>query len=260
MIKIFHSAAFTLFLILIPATQAFSQCDPKEDSCAPKKEPGAWDKSLAFGLNVTSGNSETTVANIASKFAKDFEGEIWDFGLAYNYGEDKAREDSGEDKTNRNDLRGNASYNHMLNDNVFVGFGTKFLYDEIADVDYRVGLDPTAGYYFIKDNTYKFRLEAGPSYIFEKVGSVSDDYLAPRIADRFDWAISCTSKIYQTAEVLFDINDSDNYLVNAEIGVEAALNSTLSLVFTVRETFDNQPAPDREKDDLAIITALKVAI
>lgn len=250
----------SLLTVLISTSIAFSQCDPKEDACAPKKEPGAWDKSLAFGLNVTSGNSETTLANIASKIARDYEGEIWDFGLTYNYGEDKDRESAGEDKVNKNEFRGNASYNHMLNDTSFVGFGTKVLYDEIADIDYRVGLDPTYGYYFIKDNTYKFRLEAGPSYIFEKVGGLSDDYLAPRVADRFDWAISCTSKIYQTAEVLMDINDSDNYIVNAEIGIEAALNATLSLVFLVRETFDNQPAADREKDDLAVITALKVAL
>lgn len=118
----------------------------------------------------------------------------------------------------------------MLNDNSFLGLGGKFLYDELAEIDYRTNLDPTYGYYFIKDNQFKFKLEGGPSYIFEKVGQKSDDYLAPRLADRFDWALTCTSKIYQLAEILFDVNDSDNYIINAEIGVESALTTALSLV------------------------------
>ncbi len=254
-------AVFILLLtVVLTSTLVFAQCDPKDDPCAPKKEPGVWDKSLAFGFNLTSGNSDTTLANISGKFSRDYENNIWDFGMQYNYGEDKDRELSGEDKVSRNDFRSNASYNRLLDERLFVGFGTKFFYDEIADIDYRVFADPTVGYYLLKDNTFKFKLEAGPSYIFEKVGGVEDDYLAPRVADGFEWVLSCTSKIFQTAEVLMDINDSENYLVNAEVGVEAALNATMSLVFKVRETYDNQPADGREKDDLAMITALKVTL
>jgi len=254
-----------IFLILLAlqlhiASSLFAECIPTVDGCTPAKDPSAWDKSLAFGLNVTSGNSETTLVNIGGKVARDFENNIWDFGVAYNYGEDKAREETNQDKTSRNDFRGNASYNRLLDERVFVGLGSKVFYDEIADIDYRVNVDPTAGYYFLKDNSFKFRGEAGPSYIFERVGAVDNDYLAPRVADKFEWFITCTSKLFQSAEVLFDVNDGDNYLVNAEVGLESALTTSLSLVFTVRETYDNVPAEGKEKDDLALITALKVTL
>lgn len=248
------------FACLALSETALAECNPVDDPCAPKKDPAAWDKSLSLGFNLTQGNSDTTLFNLGGKAARDYQNDIWDFGFAYSYGEDDAREEAGEDKTNKNDFRGNASYSYLLTDRLFLGFGTKYLYDEIADIDYRVNLEPTVGYYFLKDNSFKFRIEGGPGYIFEKAGGVDDDYFAPRIADRFEWAITCTSKMFQAAEVIFDISDSDNYIVNAEAGVEAALTTALALVFSVRETYDNQPAAGREKDDLAVITALKVAL
>lgn len=251
---------FSLAFQLCLSFSAFSQCDPKDDPCAPKKEPGAWDKSLAFGFNKTSGNADTTLVNLAGDFDRDYEGNIWDFGFQYNYGEDDDREQSGLDNVSRNDFRSHATYNHLLGDQWFVGLGSKVFYDEIADIDYRVFVDPALGYYFIRDNQFKFKIEAGPSYIFEQVGGIEDDYLAPRIADGFEWALTCTSKIFQTAEILFDVGDSENYLVNAEAGVESALTTALSLVFKVRETYDNQPAEGRERGDLAMITAIKVTL
>jgi putative salt-induced outer membrane protein YdiY len=183
-----------------------------------------------------------------------------DFGLAYNFGEDKNIQDEDGDNTTRNDVRVNAAYNYKYTERAYVGAGTKYLYDEIALVDYRLNLNPTLGYFLVKDSTFSFALEGGPGYTFEKVDSIEDNYFSPRIADRFDWIISCTSKLFQSTELLIDVNDSDNYIVNAEIGVEAALSSSLSLVVALRNAFDNQPAASIDKNDLTVISALKVAL
>ena len=49
-------------------------------------------------------------------------------------------------------------------------------------------------------------------------------------------------------------------LINAEVGIEAAIATNLALVLSVKETFDNVPAEGREKDDLIVTTALKVSL
>ena len=238
-----------------------AECIPGDpDPCAPKKKIGEWDNSVAIGFNMTSGNSETKLFTFLGNTAYEKDKDIVIGAITYNYGEDKGTIQDDGSNTTRNDFRASGQYNRLLSEKTFLGIGSKFFYDEIADIDYRVFIDPSAGYYLLKDNTFKFRLEAGPSYVFEKVGGVVDNYLAPRVADRFEWAISCTSKLYQAAEILFDVNDSQNYIINAEVGAEAALSTSMSLVFLLRETFDNQPAAGREKDDLAFISALKFAI
>lgn len=259
---VFRDLLSTLMIILVAvsASTLHAECVPSNDPCAPKKKIGEWDNSAALGFNMTSGNSETQLFTILGKSYYEKGNDIVDSTIMYNFGKDKAATKPDGDDTTRNDFRALSQYNRLLSDRTFVGFGGKFFYDEIANVDYRIFVDPSAGYYFLKDNTFKFRLEAGPSYIFERVGGLTDDYIAPRVGDRFEWMITCTSKIYQSAEVLLDINDSKNYLVNAEVGVEAALSTDLSLVTLLRETYDNQPAAGRDKGDLAIISALKVSL
>jgi len=250
---------FTIGFVSLSCTAALAACEKGADPCAPKKELGSWDKSLAFGLNYTSGNSDTTVLNFLGKLSRETSDDMLDFNAAYGYGEDRGKADT-EDKTNRNDFRAGVNYKYLLSDRVYTGTDSTFLYDEIADVDYRLMLSGIAGYYLLKDDTFKLGVDAGPGVVFEKVGDESKEYFAPRIGDRFDWTISCTSKVYQSAVVLFDTTDSNNVLVTAEIGVEAAISSKMGLVFLVRDTFDNVPAESKERNDVAIITALKVAL
>jgi putative salt-induced outer membrane protein YdiY len=123
-----------------------------------------------------------------------------------------------------------------------------------------VVVSPSAGRYLIRDEKTKLSLEAGPSYVFEKLGDVNEDFAAARIANRFEWEISPTSKFFQFMEYLISFEDSSQYLFNAEVGIESALNSYLSLVISVRDYYINQPAEGRVPNDVLTITALKVTL
>jgi putative salt-induced outer membrane protein len=249
-----------VFCLHLGFQEVHAACDPVLDPCAPKKVLDQWNKSISAGLNITKGNSETTVLNLGGKATRESNRNIYDLMAAYNYGEDSNAKTDQFGQTNRNDFRSQLRYDRLVNERWFAGFGTFFLYDEIADVDYRLTLDPGFGYYFWKNPTVSFRLEGGPSYVFEREGGITHDYLAPRIGDKFEWIISCTSKVYQSASVLMDVENSDNYLVIGEVGIESALATNLALVFTIRQTYDNVPAKGREKEDLQAITSLKVAL
>ncbi len=240
-----------LMSLLIASPALALEC--ADNPCAPKKKTGEWISSAALGFSLTNGNSDTLLVNLDAATELEKDGNIWNLNGTVRVGEQ-------DDEATQRLYLGGASIKHLLSDSAYIGFGVNGSRDEIADIDYRAIANPTAGYFVLKNSDYRLNFEAGPSYTFEKVGGEKDDYLSPRIANRFEWQISCTSKFYQAAEVLFDVNDSENTLANGEIGIEAALSTQLALVLAVKNTYDNQPAAGRENNDIAVISAIKASL
>ena len=221
------------------------------------KDPAIWDKSITAGFNYTDGNSKTSALNINGKVMRDYLDDAWRFEADYNYG-NAANDAYGRRELNKHNFRANGDYKHTLDTVFFAGANTSYAYDQVADLDYRVILSPNLGAYLVKDDTIKLSLEAGPSYVFERLGSDEDNYAAARIANRFVYEFSDTALMYQSAEYLVSLEDSADYIVNAEIGLEAALNASMSLVISVRDYYINQPAEGRKSNDVYTITGLKV--
>jgi putative salt-induced outer membrane protein YdiY len=221
------------------------------------KDPAVWDKTVTAGFNYTEGNSNTTGLNLNGKVLRDYEGESWRFEADYNYGNAAA---DGETKRelNKHNFRALGDYKHVLDSVLFAGANSSFAWDEIANLDHRVILGPNLGAYVVKNDATTLSLEAGPSYVWEELGGEKDDYAAARIADRFVWNISESALLYQSAEYLVSFEDAADYLVNAELGIEAPLSSSVNLVFAVRDYYINQPADGRQRNDVYTITGLKV--
>jgi putative salt-induced outer membrane protein YdiY len=221
------------------------------------KDPSIWDKSVTAGFNYTQGNSNTSSLNLNGKMARDYQDEAWRFETDYNYGNASETPD-GKREVTKNMARANADYKHTLDTVWFAGANTAFAYDEIADLNYRAILSPALGAYAIKDDVTTLSLEAGPSYVWENLGGVEQDFAAARVADRWTWKISKTASIYQSAEYLISFEDASQYLFNGEVGIEAALTSMVNLVLSVRDYYINQPAEGRRPNDVYTITGLKV--
>jgi putative salt-induced outer membrane protein YdiY len=233
---------------------------PAPVSCEPPaKDPSVWDKSLLFGLNYTEGNTKTTNINLGGVAARDYENNAWRFQADYNYGS-AANSANDPKEENKNNIRALADYRRVLDNRWFAGAGAAFAHDEIADLKYRAVLSPSLGAYVLRDDDVKFSLEAGPSYVWEKLGDEDDNFAAARIANRFEWEFSETSKLFEYTEYLVSFEDADQYLINAEVGLETALNSFMSLVISVKDYYINQPAEDRVPNDVITITALKVTL
>lgn len=228
------------------AGAAFGQAT---DAGAPSTPKSLWDSSASLGLTLTRGNTETM--NIIGDFqtARKWEKNELSMGASGVYAEDR-------DEKSAEQLRGYAQYNRLFTERFFGYMRVDAVHDAIADVEYRLALSPGAGYYFIKNEDTSLRAEVGPGYVFEKVGSDRNNYLTLRLAERFDKKFNTTLKIWQSAEILPEIEDFENFIMTAEIGLETALSKRLSLRTYLQDVYDNVPAKGRDRNDLKLVTAV----
>jgi putative salt-induced outer membrane protein YdiY len=222
-----------------------------QDPAAAKNE-----RSFNAGLSLTDGNSETLAAN-ASLLA---EGEKQGFGsyrvgLEGNYGESTVNEVSS---TTVGNAKGYGNARRMLNDRLYASLDAVAIYDDISEIDYRVTVGPGIGVYLVKNERVSLSFEAGPSYVWEEVGDVEDDYLALRAAQRLDVKFNAGAKMWESVEYLPDTADFNSYLINAELGVETTVTEGIVLRVVVQNKYDSEPAAGREQNDLSLVSSLGV--
>ena len=214
---------------------------------APK--PAPWDVSAAAGLTLTRGNSSTLTATANILGQKKWDLNELSLGADATYGTDHGTR-------NAESLHGFAQYNRLFTDRVYGYARVDGLHDAVADLKYRVTLSPGAGYYFIKETNTTLSGEVGPGVIFERQGTNDHTYMALRLAEKFEHKFSDRVRVWQSLEFLPQVDKFDNWILNAEVGVETKMSAKLALRVFALDTYDNQPAPGRKKNDLKLVTAL----
>lgn len=216
----------------------------------PAPEPKSkWERSAAVGLTLTQGNSDTVLLTANIQALRKWDSHEIRLGADGAYGEVNSVK-------NQDSLHGFAQYNRLLTDRFYGYVKVDALQDDIADVDYRFTLGPGAGYYFIKNPKTQLSVEAGPSFVIEKQGGRTDEYLAARLAERFEHKLNDRARIWQSVEFLPQVDHVENFIINAEIGVEASLTKSLKLRVFAQDTYDNEPSANRKKNDLKLVSAL----
>lgn len=218
---------------------------------APVQSPKyPWNSSITAGLTLTRGNSDTLLFTAGALTDKKTPDNEIGLGADAAYGEN-----SGVKNVDTEHAFG--QYNHLFSDR-FYGYGrVEGLHDGIADLQYRLTVGPGVGYYFLKETNTTFAGEFGSSFVNQRLGDVTDNYATLRLAERFEHKFSSYgARVWESAEILPQVNKFENYLVNSEIGIEAALNSHLSLKTFLDDNFNNQPAAGREKNDIKLVSAI----
>lgn len=213
---------------------------------------------VAAGMTLTDGNSDTLQAHasVVTEGERSGLGALR-FGVEANYGESTIDDES---ETTLENVKGFANVNKTLSERTLAYIAAFGLTDDIAEVDYRATVGPGLGVYLANNETLKISVEGGVSYVWEEVADEKSDYTALRMAERVVWVMSETAKIWHALEYLPKAEDFDDYLLSAEFGVEAALNSTLNLRVVVQDTYDSEPAPGLEENDLLIIAGISFKI
>lgn len=211
-----------------------------------------WQGSAALGLSVTRGNSDTLLVNGNLLGTKKWTKNELRLGLDATYGENNGEK-------NNEQVKGFSQYNRFFDeaDRWFLYGRVEALHDAIADVKGRFTLSPGVGYYFIKNEKMSLSGEGGPGLVIEKIDNSGwDNYFTARAAERFEYKINDRAKLWQTAEIIYDLSDFRNYIINAEIGIETAITKQWALRVVLQNSYDNEPAPGRLSNDLKLIAGV----
>ncbi|MDP6522672.1 MAG: DUF481 domain-containing protein [Kiritimatiellia bacterium] len=216
-----------------------------------------WNTTLAVGLDFTDGNSETMLGNVSLGTERDFGNDRIGFVVEGSYGESRVDDDEGgsEKEPTSQNARSALSYKKEFNGS-YAYVDNTVLHDNMADVDYREVVGMGLGIFLIKSAENEFAFEYGIGHLWEKVDGVHNNYPVLRIAERWVQEISATSRFWESAEYVPKPEGFDEYLVNAEVGTEAAMNSHMNLRVVLKDSYDSIPAPDAEKNDVALTASL----
>jgi putative salt-induced outer membrane protein YdiY len=215
---------------------------------APPKSP--WESSVATGLTLTSGNSDTLLFTAAALTERKGKINELSFGADMAYGKNDGEE-------NLYTVHGFSQVNHLFTDKFYAYLRVNALHDAIADLQYRVTVGPGAGYYLMKETNTTLSVEGGSAIVFERLGTNDNTYATLRLAEKFEHKFNGWARVWQTVEILPQVDDFNNYLVNAELGIESSLSKKLSLQTFVVDNFNNQPAGGRQKNDVKLVSGLK---
>ena len=220
-----------------------------EAPAAPK-----WTTSVNLGLNMTRGNSKTTASSgsIVSERKGD-KNEVF-LGIEGNYGQNEETQSDGakQMKTTVQNEKGYAKYRRLFTDRDYAYLNGELSQDKIADIKYRLIIGPGLGRYFIKSDRNTLGMETGISWIKDKVSDVGSDRFTLRVAQNYERKISNTAKIWENVEYLPALDDFNNYLLNSEIGAEAAMSAKFSLRIVAQDHYNNKPSAGKEKNDLLL--------
>jgi putative salt-induced outer membrane protein len=208
-----------------------------------------WDTSAGLGLTLTEGNSKTILgsANIESK--GEYRSYAITLGATATYGEQTSVKNNEVYKVY-------GQYDRKISDRFYVFGRADYMHDAIADIEYRVKLSPGFGWHVVKNDKMTFDVELGPGYVFQRLGAASDSYATLRVGDRFSYKISKSARIWQSAEFIPEVSDFGNYIIAAELGVEAQLTEKMSLRSVLQDDYTAKPALGRQANDIRLITGV----
>jgi putative salt-induced outer membrane protein YdiY len=231
-------------LMCVSSGSAFAQTvDPKTNH---------WETTAAAALTLTRGNSETLLVTLSldtkRKWARD---EVY-LGASGGYGENKVNDVNTK---NTEFLQGYGQYNHLFTDRFYGALRLDGQYDGIAGIEYRFKVSPMVGYYFIKNDRMTLAGEAGPTLIYEHLdGQDPHGYWAARLAERWDYKLTTTTKVWESLEYLPKVDDwAKNYLLNFEAGIDTAISKAWSLRVVFQDQYASEPASGRKQNDLRLL-------
>lgn len=213
-----------------------------------------WHGNVAFGLSLARGNSDTFLMNASALAAREWNQNELKFGVDGQYGLNNWGQSNQTQSADS--IHGFGDYKRLLTERLYGDVNVDGTHDDLADLRYRLIIGPAIGYYFIKSDATKVNGEIGPSFIDEKLGSNTLSYVTLRVTEHAEHSFNKGSKIWEQVDYLPQVDDFNNYLVNSEVGAEAALNAHFSLRIVAKDQFNSMPAAGRKENDITLISAL----
>jgi putative salt-induced outer membrane protein YdiY len=218
-----------------------------------------WTGSLAAGLTMTRGNSQTTLATLVAGADYKTAANEWLLGANGTYGKSQVTVNGvTADTTTAQNADGFVQFNHLFTERAYIFSRVEGYHDDLADIHYRVTISLGPGYYFIKNTNTDLSAELGPGFVSQCVGTDEENFATIRAAQKFHQKLSDRARLWETFEITPDLGDFSNYLIAAEIGVGADLtqNKALELQCFLDDNYNSKPAPGRVSNDVRLVVAI----
>ncbi|MDW7644428.1 MAG: DUF481 domain-containing protein [Desulfuromonadales bacterium] len=216
-------------------------------------EDQKWSDEAELSYVDTSGNTEVTTLSAKNKLQATLTERILaTWKLQALYGETDGEKTAESYMT---ELRGD----YALSERLYTFGAAGWLQDKFAGIDSRYTFGLGIGYKFLDGPKHFLRGEAGLTYTMDEyTDGSSEEYLGGRLFGEYQYQFTEKNRFSQTLEYLPDFENSDNWLLNSETALIAALNSFLSMKTSYVVKYDNEPAPGSEKTDRILGVALVV--
>ncbi|MFT5882335.1 MAG: putative salt-induced outer membrane protein YdiY [Crocinitomicaceae bacterium] len=212
-------------------------------------EESQWESSADFGLSLSKGNTDSLLLRLGLKTEKKDGPDAYFGSVSYNYGE----EDSA---STQDEILGEATWKHAYSGKNFFGLRMDARRDTFADIDYRLSLNTTYGYYWLDTETTVFSTELGLGVTTEDKGDGSTTYLNGLFAQDFEHKFNENAKFYQSLIFAPRLDNFGDYRIEFEMGIETKISETLSFKVSFEDRYESRPAEGKEENDLQLITGL----
>ena len=224
-----------------------SAAAPVPAPAAPVGNP--WKSSVSAGLTLTRGNSQSMLFSADFLTEKKTPKDEYSLGAGIAYGTQNSADTV-------NNYKALGQWNHLFTDRFFGYVRTDALRDIIANLNYRLTIGPGAGYYLIKEANTTLAAEAGAGLEVQRLGGTDAQFATLRLAERFEHKFDDRARLWQSVELLPQVDKFNNYVVNFEIGVEAAVSKSFSLKTYLDDTYVNIPAAGRKQNDAKLVAGI----
>jgi len=209
-----------------------------------------WSQSLSLGLNLARGNTDSTSLAGSYDGKRAYTDASWTLKANGAFAEDKG-------KKSTDNYGAESKFRRTLSGKIFWYVNGSYESDNIANLDHRITVGPGLGYQFYKSEVTSYDVEAGLGYNREKYQPTpADDSLGFRLAHNFERNLSSSAKAWHNASITGPTDDTDKYVLKAEMGVQSQLAGNLSLKTVLRDTHSNAPVFGNKKNDITLSTFL----
>ena len=212
-----------------------------------------WTGNFGLGIAATTGNTETTNASLNTEMNRTFNRKVeWLNSLAYLYAET-----DGIKTAESTDLK---TRMNLLHSERFYSFYELVAQRDIfKDYDYRLMPAVGVGYKAVKSDRAELSLYTGVTQVYTEYDSTGDmeDFTGIKVGDLWSYKFSETAELKQLLEITPDIDNTDHYLVQFELGLSANVTKNWALNVNFVDKYDSEPSdPLIEKNDTALTVGI----
>jgi putative salt-induced outer membrane protein len=233
----FWSIALIAMLFALPALA--QEADEAEET-----EESPWKGSLGLAYLATSGNTDTSTFGL--DFTLNREAQPWGFEALAQF---NRAEDSGVVTAERYLLSARAL--RALNERWDFFAGLSAEKDEFAGFELRGMVETGVVYKALMGPKHHLAFDVGLTWTDEdRVEPEPDaDYLGGLAGLAYEWKISDSASFTQRFLFYPNFDNSDDWRLNSDTGIQAAINDWLALKFGYELRYRNEPIGDADDTD-----------